>query len=216
MRRDMAGRYACAELLGTDRGHGLQNRPGTWFTGSRRMGVGGGPPMPWRDTTKMLERMRFVVDAEKDLFTMTELCGRYGISRVTGHKWIGRFREGGLDCLEDRSRAPVHCPHRTPAEVVELLAGGAASASVLRGAEADPLVGAAASEACPAGVQHGYGDPQESRFGQAPPTPSTSFFTEPLSDGGFQSQPRLDGRLQRSVQNSRRRLLLPADCCRQL
>jgi putative transposase len=78
--------------------------------------------MPWSETTKMRERMRFVVDAEEDLFSMTELCERYGISRVTGHKWIRRFREEGVSGLEDRSRAPEHCPHRTPALVVELLA----------------------------------------------------------------------------------------------
>ncbi len=45
-------------------------------------GLGGGIPMPWSETTKMRERMRFVLDAEKDMFTMTELCERYGISRV--------------------------------------------------------------------------------------------------------------------------------------
>ena len=27
--------------------------------------------MPWSETTKMRERMRFVVDAEGDLYTMT-------------------------------------------------------------------------------------------------------------------------------------------------
>jgi hypothetical protein len=29
--------------------------------------------MPWSETTKMRERMRFVVDVEEDLFSMTEL-----------------------------------------------------------------------------------------------------------------------------------------------
>ncbi len=78
--------------------------------------------MPWSETTKMRERMRFVVDVEEDLFSMTELCERYGISRVTGHKWVRRFREAGVSGLADRSRAPAHCPHRTAAAVVELLA----------------------------------------------------------------------------------------------
>src|SRR6266508_4930206 len=113
----------CSAWLGTDRGHGLQNRPGTWLTVSHRMGMEEGPRMPWSETTTMLERMRFVVDAEEDLFSMTELCERYGISRVTGHKWIRRFREGGVTGLADRSRAPEHRPNRTAAEVVELLAG---------------------------------------------------------------------------------------------
>jgi transposase len=77
--------------------------------------------MPWSETTKMRERMRFVLDAEGELFTMTELCERYGISRMTGHKWLRRFRQDGVRALEDRCRAPLHCPHRTDPEVVEAL-----------------------------------------------------------------------------------------------
>ena len=77
--------------------------------------------MPWSETTKMRERMRFVLDAEGELFTMTELCERYGISRMTGHKWLGRFRQDGLGGLEDRCRAPLHCPHLSdpPAPLLE-------------------------------------------------------------------------------------------------
>ena len=78
--------------------------------------------MPWSETTKMRQRMRFVLDAEEELFTMTELCQRYGISRVTGHKWLKRFRGEGVQGLEDLSRAPQHSPHQTPATIVEILA----------------------------------------------------------------------------------------------
>ncbi len=78
--------------------------------------------MPWSETTKMRERMRFVLDAEEELFTMTELCQRYGISRVTGNKWLKRFRGQGVQGLEDLSRAPQHSPHQTPAVIVEMIA----------------------------------------------------------------------------------------------
>jgi putative transposase len=78
--------------------------------------------MPWNETTKMRERVRFIGDFEREFFSMTELCERYGISRVTGYKWLERFQEEGLDGLKDRSRAPISCPHRTDGEVVELLA----------------------------------------------------------------------------------------------
>jgi transposase InsO family protein len=78
--------------------------------------------MPWSETTKMRERMRFVLDAEEELFTMTELCQRYGISRVTGHKWLKRFRGQGVQGLEDLSRAAQHSPHQTPAAIVEMIA----------------------------------------------------------------------------------------------
>jgi putative transposase len=76
--------------------------------------------MPWIETAKMRERMRLVLDAEGDLFTMTELCERYGISRMTGHKWLSRFRRDGVEGLEGRCRALL-CPHRTDPEVVEAL-----------------------------------------------------------------------------------------------
>lgn len=39
--------------------------------------------MPWSETTAMSERQRFIEDLESSLFTMTELCGQYGISRKT-------------------------------------------------------------------------------------------------------------------------------------
>jgi putative transposase len=69
--------------------------------------------MPWSETTKIREGMLFVVDAEGELFTMTELCERYGIRQMTGHKWLKRFRQDGVGGLEDRCRARLHCPHLT-------------------------------------------------------------------------------------------------------
>ena len=78
--------------------------------------------MPWSETTKMRERVRFVGDLERELFSMTELCHRFRISRQTGYKWVNRYFEEGLDGLKDRPRAPKSCPHQTDARVVELLA----------------------------------------------------------------------------------------------
>jgi len=86
------------------------------MVGSFAQDGGQGWGMPWSETTKMRERMRFVLDAEGELFSMTELCERYGISRMTGHKWLKRFRQDGVGGLEDRCRAPLHCPHRTDPE----------------------------------------------------------------------------------------------------
>lgn len=77
--------------------------------------------MPWSETTPMTERVRFISDLESALYTMTELCERYTISRKTGYKWAERFVADGARGLEDRSRAPKSCPHRTEARVVEAL-----------------------------------------------------------------------------------------------
>lgn len=73
--------------------------------------------MPWYQTEPMKERIRFVLDHEKDLYSMTELCERFSISRKTGYKWLSRYHSDGLLGLVDRSRAPHSCPHRTPIEI---------------------------------------------------------------------------------------------------
>jgi transposase InsO family protein len=78
--------------------------------------------MPWSETTKMRERVQFIGDLERELFSMSELCQRYGISRVTGYKWSERYQAQGLDGLKDRSRAPISRPYQTRADIVELLA----------------------------------------------------------------------------------------------
>jgi transposase InsO family protein len=68
--------------------------------------------MPWMETSPVDQRERFIRDHRLDVYAMAELCARYGISRKTGYKWLGRFEEGGRLGLRDRSRAPHHCPHR--------------------------------------------------------------------------------------------------------
>jgi putative transposase len=63
------------------------------------------------------QRRSFVCDHESGQWSMTELCGRYGVSRPTGYKWIGRCAEAGAAGLEERSRAPKTCPHQTSATI---------------------------------------------------------------------------------------------------
>jgi putative transposase len=77
--------------------------------------------MPWKDTSPMDERKQFIDDYRLDMYAMNELCERYGISRKTGYKWLGRFEEAGRQGLADRSRAPHNCPHRIPREMERLL-----------------------------------------------------------------------------------------------
>jgi len=77
--------------------------------------------MPWKTTTPMTERQRFIDDFLCQHYSVTELCRRYGISRRTGYKWVDRFHEHGRSGLQDRSRAPGHCPHSMPGSVAELL-----------------------------------------------------------------------------------------------
>lgn len=77
--------------------------------------------MPWRHVDAKSERLQFVRDARARLVSFTELCALYGISRITGYKWLHRAEQSGLDFLEALSRRPHTCPHATPRELQERL-----------------------------------------------------------------------------------------------
>lgn len=77
--------------------------------------------MPWLETSPVEQREQFIRDHRAGLYMMTELCARYDVSRKTGYKWLERFDEGGRRGLQDRSRAPHHCPHRIAKEVAAVI-----------------------------------------------------------------------------------------------
>ena len=72
--------------------------------------------MPWKECRKMDEKLRFVsrfLDGEK----IAALCREFGISRVTGHKIIDRYRDSGMEAFTDRSRRPYRQGNRLPFQV---------------------------------------------------------------------------------------------------
>jgi len=73
--------------------------------------------MPWKETGPVLERMRFIEDYLSGFYTITELAARYGVSRKILHKWLSRHDLDGARGLVDLSRAPLHIPHRTSAQI---------------------------------------------------------------------------------------------------
>lgn len=64
--------------------------------------------MPWSQVTVREQREEFVHLARQTGANVAQLCRRFGISRKTGYKWLGR------EDLDDRSRRPHGCPTRTP------------------------------------------------------------------------------------------------------
>src|SRR6187551_4003372 len=62
--------------------------------------------MPWKETCSMDQRVAFIADWLRDEWTMTELAGRYGISRKTAYKWMARYEADPARGLGARSRAP--------------------------------------------------------------------------------------------------------------
>lgn len=77
--------------------------------------------MPWRQSSPVSERLRFIEAVARAEASFAEVCRRYGISRKTGYQWWGRFAEGGLGALEERSRRPKHSPGAIPKRVIALL-----------------------------------------------------------------------------------------------
>lgn len=80
--------------------------------------------MPWEYVTVEDSRQEFVRLALSPDANISQLCSRFGISRKTGYKWIGAFKNDPASPLSDRSRRPRHSPRQSePAleqEVVQL------------------------------------------------------------------------------------------------
>lgn len=73
--------------------------------------------MPWKMMDIKEQRVRFVVAATRQEKSMAALCQEFGISRPVGYEWLGRYREGGIEAVAERSRRPHHSPRRTSAQV---------------------------------------------------------------------------------------------------
>ena len=59
--------------------------------------------MPWQERSPMDERVQFITDYQRQLFTMTTLCERYGVSRKTGYKLVARYdARASRDWTSDR------------------------------------------------------------------------------------------------------------------
>lgn len=76
--------------------------------------------MPWRETSVMDERLRFVARLlEGD--SMSDVCRSFGISRKTGYKIFNRYKDEGLEALTDRSRRPVRYANQLPEPVEAMI-----------------------------------------------------------------------------------------------
>jgi len=76
--------------------------------------------MPWKASSVMEERLRFVarlLDGEP----MTQMCREFGISRKTGYKIFERYREHGLEALNDRCRRPLRYANQLPHQLESLI-----------------------------------------------------------------------------------------------
>lgn len=79
--------------------------------------------MPWKECGVTEERFRFLEDWKSEEWNMAELCRFYGISRVTGYKWLGRYESAGLEGLYDLPRAPHEHPNAVTQRMEDWIIG---------------------------------------------------------------------------------------------
>jgi transposase len=60
-----------------------------------------------------LDAVRAVMSGE----SVVEVAARYEVARSTLHRWVGRYLEGSVAGLADRSHRPLSCPHQVDALV---------------------------------------------------------------------------------------------------
>jgi transposase InsO family protein len=70
--------------------------------------------MPWKTSSLLEARQRFVHAALRGYNPVAQLCREAHISLKTGFKWLRRFQNEGRPGLRDLSRQPHSSPQRTP------------------------------------------------------------------------------------------------------
>ena len=76
--------------------------------------------MPWKETSPVEERLRFVARLLEGE-AMAALCREFGISRQTGYKIFERYKEHGQEALNDRSRRPIRYANQLPQQLETLI-----------------------------------------------------------------------------------------------
>ncbi len=77
--------------------------------------------MPWNVSDVMSEKMQMILKYRSGDFEVAELSRRYGVSRQTLYKWLGRFERHGAAGLEEHSRCPRSHPNRVSKEIEQAI-----------------------------------------------------------------------------------------------
>jgi transposase InsO family protein len=85
--------------------------------------------MPWQETDAMKERVKFVLEWEKQWkegegrLNFAALCRAFGISRQVGYVWLERYRQAShnLEAMRERTRRPLTSPMKVSDEMEDFL-----------------------------------------------------------------------------------------------
>jgi len=78
--------------------------------------------LPWKESSPVTERERFIDAYMGREETVAELSRRFGISRKTGYKWITPYMTGTE--LADRSRKPHRSPNAVAQDMEDFIVAG--------------------------------------------------------------------------------------------
>lgn len=77
--------------------------------------------MAWKVFSLMSQRIEFIKLAMQNGSNIADLCRKYGISRKTGYKFINRYKQEGIEGLENRSKHPKNSPNRTDERIERMI-----------------------------------------------------------------------------------------------
>ena len=73
--------------------------------------------MTWKETTSMEQKIEFISEWSSGIYTISELCREFNISRPTAYKYIDRYKQDGLKGLLEKPRSPLTHPNKIPKHI---------------------------------------------------------------------------------------------------
>ena len=165
------------------------------------------------ETNAAEQRLHSCGDFESGQWTMTELCERFGISRPTGYKWMGRSRDPGGSLAEPAER---RTGARTGPRRESRHSSSPHAASMAGEPRSCGRCSRLAIALSVAGAQHDQRHPRAARAAAQAQAPQEVASSRCRTAAHGTTEPGLAGGLQGAIQDRRRPILLPADRDRSL
>lgn len=77
--------------------------------------------MPLLEMNRMDQRKEFILLWKSDQFSFSHLCREFHITRRTGYNYVEKYKQGGMEGLENRATIPLHVPNKTPKPIEEAI-----------------------------------------------------------------------------------------------
>jgi len=68
--------------------------------------------MPWKNKTEYEQRCDLIQQIKARIASVTQLSRKFGVSRKTIYKWVGRYQKGGWGSMRNRPPVAQKAPHK--------------------------------------------------------------------------------------------------------